>query len=297
VVGLRVVVLEDLIGLQPVVPRVREPLLLPLEVVLDVTLTADVRAHLLPRRAHVRVVIRVLLQIAHAFDERRARDAQRHRGRVMAVDACDRMRHELAGLEVGHVVDGVEALPHVAVAHLPVRHHHRGVAVQARAGLLHDLLPLGVGLVEEHVRVAALLAEVLGERVARPHDLQARVFLEPRLGHDRAGIRLRRRVRDGLAAAEARAHLVDGAHVAVELHREVLSPLHGIDRVLVQRHDAVERVPGLGLALEDVHQQRGQADGNGRRDDGGQREEHRHALPGRFRFHVSLTHFMWPTSQ
>ena len=59
---------------------------------------------------------------------------------------------------------------------LLVRHVDRGVAVDAGARLLGDLLALGEGLVVEHVGVAALLAEILGERVAGPHRLQARVF-------------------------------------------------------------------------------------------------------------------------
>ena len=76
----------------------------------------------------------------------------------------------------------LEALDQVAAAELLVRHVDRGVAVQAGARLLRDLLPLGVGLVVEHVGVAALLAEILRERVAGPHRLQARVLLEPATG-------------------------------------------------------------------------------------------------------------------
>jgi hypothetical protein len=55
VVGLGLVVLEDLIALEAVVPRIRQTLFRILEVVLDVTLPADVRAHLLAGGGDVRV--------------------------------------------------------------------------------------------------------------------------------------------------------------------------------------------------------------------------------------------------
>ena len=52
------VVGENLIGAQPFVPRVGQPLLRPLEVVLDVALPAHIRAHFLARRVSIDVVVR-----------------------------------------------------------------------------------------------------------------------------------------------------------------------------------------------------------------------------------------------
>ena len=183
----------------PFVPRIGEPLLGALEVVLDVALAADERAHLLAGRHRVDVV--VLAMPWRAFS---ARMPSMKPGRVtrscivcgvVAVDARDRMRHELARLGVRHLVHRLEALDRDRRRRASCRHVDRRMAVHARAGLLRDVLPLGEGLVVEHVGVAALLAEVRRERVARPHGLQPRVFLEPRLRDDRARVGLRRRAR------------------------------------------------------------------------------------------------------
>jgi len=78
------------------------------------------------------------------------------------------MGHEPAGLAVGHPVHRLEARDEVALAELPVWHVDRGVAVGAGSRLLGHLLALGEGLVVEHVGVAALLAEIDREGVARP---------------------------------------------------------------------------------------------------------------------------------
>ena len=59
--------------------------------------------------------------------------------------------------------------------------------MHAGAGLLLDHLALREGLVLQHEGVAALLAEVDGEGIARPHRLQARVLLETGLGDDCTG--------------------------------------------------------------------------------------------------------------
>ena len=70
-----VVVGHDLLDLEPLRPRIDEPLLRALEVVLDVALAADVGAHLLARRLLVDVVVLHALrrlERADAFDERRA---------------------------------------------------------------------------------------------------------------------------------------------------------------------------------------------------------------------------------
>ena len=123
---------------------------------------------------------------------------------------ADRMREVLARLGVRHLVVVLEALDQVAVPGLLVRHVDRRVTVDAGARLLEVLHALGEGLVLEHVRVTALLAEIRGERVARPHRLQPRIFLEARLRHDRARIGLGGRLRHRLAAAVARPLLIDG---------------------------------------------------------------------------------------
>ena len=54
---LLVVVGEDVLDLQPVRPRIDQPLLRPLEVILHVALAADEAPHLLPRGVAVHVVI------------------------------------------------------------------------------------------------------------------------------------------------------------------------------------------------------------------------------------------------
>ncbi len=96
----------------------------------------------------------------------------------MAIDARDRMRDQLARFGKRHLIDLLEAFHQVAVAGLFVRHGERRVAMQAGAGLLRRLLALGVSLVIEHEGVPALFAKILRESVARPHRLQARIFLE-----------------------------------------------------------------------------------------------------------------------
>ena len=175
------VVLVDLVHLQALGPRIGEPLLRALEVVLDVTLAADEAAHLLPGRHRVHVVVLhalARLQGADAFDETRPGHAQRHRVRRVTVDARDRMREVLARLGIRHLVVVLEALDQVAVPGLLVGHVDRRVTVDAGARLLEVLHALGEGLVLEHVRVTALLAEIRGERVARPHRLQPRIFFQ-----------------------------------------------------------------------------------------------------------------------
>ena len=157
-----------------------------------------------------------------------------------------------------HLVHQLEALDQVTAAEFPVGHVDRGMAVHARSRLLRHGLALGERLIVEHEGVAALLAEVLGERVAGPENLQPRVFFQPRLRDDAARVLVRRGSRDRFAAAVARAHLIDGAPVAVVLQRKVPAPHRGIDRLVVQLDDAVERVAGLLLPREDADQERGQ---------------------------------------
>ena len=108
--------------------------------------------------------------------------------RVVAVDAGDRMLHQLDRLGIGHRVHLLEAFDEVAVAGLLVGEIDRGVAIHAGAGLLHHHLALGEGLILEHVGVAAVLAEVGGEGIALPHRLEADVVFDFRVRDDRARI-------------------------------------------------------------------------------------------------------------
>ncbi len=167
---------------------------------------------------------------------------------------------------VRHLVHLLEARDQVAPSELLVRHVDGGVAVHARARLLRGLLALGERLVVEHVGMAALLAEIAREGVSGPHHLQSRVFLEPRLRHQRSRIGGRRRARHRLAPAIPRSLLVHRPDVAVVLKREVLSPDRRVRRLIGQLDDAVEGIPGLLLPLEDVDEQRRDGD----RRDGGQ---------------------------
>ena len=57
-------------------------------------------------------------------------------------------------------------------------------AVQALRYPPRRLLALGVGLIVEHIRMAALLAEIFGESIPGPHHLQPGVFFNFLLGHD-----------------------------------------------------------------------------------------------------------------
>ena len=56
------------------------------------------------------------------------------------------------------------------------------------------MLPLGKGLTFEHVRVAATLTIIGGERISGPHGLKAWIFLELGARYDRARIGVRGRV-------------------------------------------------------------------------------------------------------
>ncbi|MNS78651.1 hypothetical protein D3C72_1122740 [compost metagenome] len=256
--ALLVVVIHDVLDLEALLPGVGQALLLALEVVLHVALRACEGAHLLARGLLVDVVVLDALaglEGGDALEEARAGHAQAHRLGVVAVDARDRVGHVLDRLAIGHLVDDLEALDQVAVAGLLVGHVDRGVAMQTGAGLLGGVLALGEDLVFEHVGVAALLAEVLREGVARPHDLEARILFQPRLRDHRAGVRLGGGARHGLGPAVLGAGLVDGAHVAVVLEREVAAPDGGVHGLVGQLDHLLEGGAGLVLALGDVHEQ------------------------------------------
>src|SRR5690606_22614553 len=158
---------------------------------LVVALPADERPHLLVRRVAVDVVILDALrrlQRAHPFHERGPRHAERHRLRVVAVDARDGVLDERPGLGVRHGVYLLESLYRVAGPLLDVSRRHGRVAVYARPRLRRSLLAFGVSLIFEHVGVPPLLPEIDGESVPRPHRLETRVLFQPRLRYYRARV-------------------------------------------------------------------------------------------------------------
>ena len=165
------------------------------------------------------------------------------------------MREGLARLGIRHLVVVLEALDQVAVPGLLVGHVDRRVTVDAGARLLEVLHALGEGLVLEHVRVTALLAEIRGKRVARPHRLQPGIFFQARLRHDGARVGFGGRPWHGLAAAVARPLLIHGPQVAVVLQRKVLAPDRGIVGLVSQLHDAEERILRFPLPLHDVDEE------------------------------------------
>jgi hypothetical protein len=268
-----VVVGLDLVGLQALVPRVRQHLTLALEVVLNVALPADEAAHLLAARHGVDVVVvaglgaaggavlaplddaRQVRQIGvargkclDAVEEAGPRHSQLHGRGIMAIDAGDRVRNQplalgvflVMGLLVGHGAGFDKPGLDVAAAEVAIKRQDRGVAVQAGAGLLHLVDALGLLLVREHVGVPALLAVVEAEGVAGEDALEARVSLE--LGG-----------RQPVAAAEFAALVVGGPQVAVVLAREVAAPDRRVHRVLGEVGEFEILFARLALALHDVH--------------------------------------------
>jgi hypothetical protein len=83
-----------------------------------------------------------------------------------------------------------------------------------------------------------------------------------------SGIGLRGRVGHRLTPAALGALHVGGTQVEIVLHGEIFSPDGGIIDGVVQIDYAVEGVPRLLLAFEDVDQERGDRDGRecGQRD-------------------------------
>src|SRR5262245_50132748 len=263
-----VVVDLDLLDLEAVRPRVGHNLARPFEVVLDVTLATDERAHLLASGVPIWIVARdplLGLERLDAGDEARARDADAHRLRVVAVHARHRMLDEklslfvlrLARLPERHARDLLEPLLHVALADEPVEGEVRGVAVQAGPRLLALGHAPGLLLVEERVVMAAPVAVVEREGVTREDALEPGIALELLLGWsgiappDTSPPVLRRRRQRRL-------------QVRVVLEGPVLGPDLRIRGVLGHLDHPDEGLPGLLLALEDVREEREQEHGEAR---------------------------------
>ena len=113
-----VVVGLDLVDLEALRPGKDEPLSGTLKSVLDMELVAHEGAHLPAGRLLVTSQFRMLAKPRRAdtFDESGTGDAQRQRCSIVAVDAGDRVLHELDRLAVGHRVDLLEALDDVSFA-------------------------------------------------------------------------------------------------------------------------------------------------------------------------------------
>src|SRR5262245_29315797 len=272
-----VVVDLDLLDLEAVRPRVGHNLARPFEVVLDVTLATDERAHLLASGVPIWIVARdplLGLERLDAGDEARARDADAHRLRVVAVHARHRMLDEklslfvlrLARLPERHARDLLEPLLHVALADEPVEGEVRGVAVQAGPRLLALGHAPGLLLVEERVVMAAPVAVVEREGVTREDAPEPGIALELLLGW--SGIAppdtpppvLRRRRQRRL-------------QVRVVLEGPVLGPDLWVGGVLGHLDHPDEGLPGLLLALEDVREKREQEHGETRDSEQSQQTE------------------------
>ena len=199
-------------------------------------------------------------------NEARARDAQLHALRIVAIDAAHRVsavhvlkrRRRAAGdwirgaglhdlgvrFAIRQLAERLEPLEHVAAAQSAIRRNHRGVALQAGAGLRPLGDALGLLLVLEHVRVAATVAIVDRERVAGEHARQP---------GKRRGFLCRQRFRP----AESRLRRLRGALVVVVLARPVHAPGRRVGRLLADLDQTDVRIARLLLALEDRRQQCG----------------------------------------
>jgi hypothetical protein len=264
----------DLLGLEPVVPRIGDELPFAVKVVLDVALAADERPHFLPAGLAVGVVVGSLGSLPPALDagqvrhrvvrageggdavqKRRPRDAEGQRVGVVTVEARNRMFDKLPRLFEGHRTDDFKPphdrfLPVCFVrGHarlqplLAIGRQHRRMAVQTGPRLLDLVNPLGGVLVGQHVGVAAGLAIVDAEGIAGKQRPQPRVFVQPL-------------ERLAVAAAIAGPLAIDRPQIAVVLPRKVLGPLGRIDGVFGQVRQVERRLQRLLLAEHDVLVQR-----------------------------------------
>jgi hypothetical protein len=154
------------------------------------------------------------------------------------------------------------------------------VTVDARAGLSDYILAFGECLIVKHVRVTPFLAKIDGKRIPVPHRLQTRVLLESRLSDDRTRIGGGRCAVRSLAAAVARALLIDRAQVTVVLERKILAPDRRIVDIVGKIDDAEKRILGFLFPLHDVCQKRKPGDRAEERDEGGD-DNDLHAIASR----------------
>ena len=114
----------------------------------------------------------------YALDKRRFGDAQRQCLCVVAIDATNRVVHQLHRVRIGQLVDLLESLGDVAIAQLLVCNIGRSMTVHACARLRGNHLALGIGLVFQHIGMAALFAEIRRESVTLPHGLESGILLD-----------------------------------------------------------------------------------------------------------------------
>src|SRR5215467_6266228 len=263
--ALLVVVRLDLRDAHAVGPRVGDNLALSLEVVLDVTLAAHERAHLLSRSVTIRVEVRralVSLESLDPRDEAGARDTRRHGLGVMAVETGHGMLDEdlpllvLHGsrLGVGHARDQLEAFLHVALAREAVERKVGGVTLQTRPRLLPLGHPPRLLLVEERVGVTAAIPivdreSIAGEDAPEPWLLVELLLSGPPVAGSRppAPIHGRRRQRR--------------LEVGVVFKGPVLPPRLRIRRLFRHLDHPDEGLTRLLLALEDVGKEGQEEDG------------------------------------
>src|SRR5262249_57976881 len=170
-----------------------------------------------------------------------------------AAEARDRMLKERlalvslqpAGLAIGQAGDVLETLLDVALPDKAIEGEVRGVALDACARLLLLGHPSGLLLVEEREGVTTPIAVVDRERVAGEDPLEPRVAIELLLGRPTVA-------RAEAAPAVLRGRRQRGLQIRVVLHRPVLAPHLGVDRVLGHIDQPDERLPCFLLALEDV---------------------------------------------
>jgi hypothetical protein len=172
-------------------------------------------------------------------------------------------------LLIRHGADRLEALLHVALAGEAVEREVRRVALDAGARLRLLRHAARLLLVEERERVAAAIAVVDREGVAGEDALEPRVALELLLGEAAVA-------RAEAASAERRRRRQRRPFIGLVLARPVAAPHRRVERRLRHLGDAHERLPRLGLALEDVREEGEQHD----RQAGGGRDAEREHDPG-----------------
>ena len=154
---------------------------------------------------------------------------------VVAVNAGDRVLHQLNRVCEWHLIDFLEASRDVAVSRLLVRNIGGGMAIHARAGLRDGSGSLGIGLILQHVSVAAVLAEIDCESIALPHGLETGILLDLGLRDDAARVGLAGRARFSFAAAMPGALHVSRPEIELVIQREDFAPDGRVVDVIVDR--------------------------------------------------------------